>query len=518
MNTASWASSKAKILAQLNTQIKKLEGNMSSALSKIQSSAYTGMTAGDAEAEKLYIMASNQLNTAKAQYEEIQTEFSTYNAGFSSYTPSFGSGSFDSGSTGSSSGGSDSSSTETEVEDMDVESLVDRYVDLNNAVTKVENSLNLLEIAQENASDEEKLKLIQQEIDLYNQKRVALENLRKEQQSELGELKSSLNSSGFNFSSDGSISNINSQLETLTQNANKLSGEAKENAIENVKSISETVEAYNDLLLETIPETESSIKEISNTIIDAQKDIVDILEQQKDEYIDNLEKETDALKSALEERKALLEKEWDEEDYTDELSEKQEQLNDLEDSLALALRTGDEELIKSIRLQITESQKEIDTFIRDNERDSISERFDEEVDSIETDLDDQIDMINEKLSDEELLKLVQSGVTDLNGVLTDITNSTSNIKSTFSSVGDIISNNWMEGLNSFITKLTSLDTLMPNLNYSLNGGSGAVNNITINSDLIIQGNVDEGIMPDLKKALSSIKDEIITEIANKMTR
>lgn len=516
-NTASWASSKAKILQQLNNQIKKLESNMSSALSKIQSDSYTGMKAGDLEAEKLYTMASNQLKTAKAKYEEIQTEFSSYNKGFSSYTPSFGSGSFSSGS-GSGNKGS-SSSTEKEVEDMD--SLVDRYVDLDNAINKVENSLASLNTEKENADDENRIKLLQKEISLLGDKRVALENLRKEQQKELSELKSQLSSKGFNFNSDGDITNINSQLEALRNNANSLSGDAKENAQESVKAIAEIVERYNELLLDVIPETADEINDMKNQIIDAQKDIASILEEQRDDYIDNLEKETAALKKELEKRKDLLNKQWDEEDYDDNLAEYQGKINELESQLSDALRTGDQELIKSVREQIADAQKEMNDFIRDHERDVATDRIDSEIDTLDEDLDAKIEEINNKLSDEQILQLVQSGVTDLNSTLDNISNATKSITSTFAAVGTIINDSWISNLDSFINKLQSLNTITPNVSFNTSGEISArgLGGITVTGgDIIIQGDITEDVLPKVESMIEESNRKLVQELNNVIGR
>lgn len=510
-NTSSWASSKAKILQDLNTQIKKLEKNMSSALSKIQSDAYTGMKAGDSESEKLYTMASNQLKDAQAKYEEIQTEFSTYNKGFSSYTPSFSSGSFN---TGSGSNNKGSSSSSKEVEDIQIET--DRYYDLNNAINKVNDALEINDILSKNANDDAKLKYIKEEISLYNQKRQALEKLQAEQKKELSEIRNSLSGNGFTFDADGNISNLNSKLENLESWANSASGTEKENRQTTVKNIQSMIDSYKDLR-DKISDINADILDINNTIIDAQKDIASILEEQRDNYIDNLEKETDALKKQLEKRKQLLQKDWDEEDYEDNLAEYQGKVNELESQLSDALRTGDQELIKSVREQIAEAQKELNDFIRDHERDIATDRIDSEMDILDEDLEAKIEEINNKLSDEQILQLVQSGVTDLNSTLDNIANSTKSITSTFATVGTIISDNWIGNLETFKDKLQSISMTLPNISFNT-VGEIATRNSGVTSikggDVIIKGDIKEDVLPKVESMIEESNRKLVQDLNN----
>lgn len=428
-------------------------------------------------------------------------------------------GSLGTGSSGNKSSSGSSSSTKKEVEDM--KSLVDRYVDLDNTINKVENSLASLNTEKENANDENKIKLLQKEISLLGDKRVALENLRKEQQKELSELKSQLSNKGFNFNSDGDITNINSQLEALRNNANSLSGDAKENAQESVKAIAEIVERYNELLLDVIPETADEINDMKNQIIDAQKDIASILEEQRDDYIDNLKKETEALKKELQKRKDLMSQQWDEEDYDDNLVEYQGKINELESQLSDALRTGDQELIKSVREQIADAQKELNDFIRDHERDVATDRIDSEMDALDEDLDAKIEEINNKLSDEQILQLVQSGVTDLNSTLDNISNATKSITSTFAAVGTIINDCWISNLDSFINKLQSLNTITPNVSFNTSGEISArgLSGITVTGgDVIIQGDITEDVLPKVESMIEESNRKLVQELNNVIGR
>lgn len=444
-------------------------------------------------------------------YVDFGNAVNNYTSTVGTYNPVSHSGSIG-GSSSSGSGSSGSSSTSKNVADL--EDLTDRYYNVNNAITQVENSLKALQTAMENSTEEEKMKLLQKEITLLYDKKKALEALQKEQQKEAAELKKQLSSNGFKFDKNGNVTNAIERLTQLTNQANKLTGDSKEAAIAKVKNLNETLKQYTDLLLDKIPDVADEINNMKNEVISAQKEIASILEEQRDKYIDGLEKETDKLKTELEKRKQLMQQSWEEEDYKDELNKKQKALNDLEDQLALAMRTADEELIKSIRLQIQEAQDEINNFIRDNERENASNRFDEEMDKADEDLQNKIDEITSKLSEEEILKLVQQGVTDLSNILNKISSNTNNVRTAFTSVGAVIEDTWIKSLDAFISKLNTIETLNPTVSFAANGmGVRAASNITVNSgDIIIQGSADELTLGKIEKMLDENNRELIKEI------
>ena len=393
----------------------------------------------------------------------------------------------------------------------------DRYYEVNNALKQVENQLNALSTAMENASDNKLVELLDKQIQLYIEQGKALAEIRKENVKELNELGKELYDAGFKFNKDGTLANYESMINKLVQNANKITdGEKQEKEIERIEKLVETIEKYTDLLLTDIPDITDEMNDLANAVIDSQKEIADILAKQRDEYIENLEKETEALRKEIERRKDILSKQWEEEDARDELDEKQKKLNELEDQLTIALRTGDEELIKSIREQISSAQKEINDFIRDKERDYISDRFDEDLDKIDEDLDSKIDEINEKLSDEELLKLVQGGVRDLSDVLNKIESGSKGVRNAFAAIGATISETWINSLDTFMDKLNSLSDI--NLDFNVGsklskvmGGFEKAINIT-QGNLIVQGNITEDILPTVQNMIDIANNNLINDI------
>ena len=407
------------------------------------------------------------------------------------------------------------SSTEKEIADMD--SLVDRYKDVETALSLVNNELKANKTLMENSTDENKLKLLDKEIQLLKKQKTALENVKKERLSELDELKKQLTSSGFSFNGDGTLSNYESRLSALTNYANSLTNnDDKESMIANVKAVSEAIDNYLSLLTDKIPEVTNDIDELKNTTIDTQKEIADILAKQKDSYIDNLEKETDALKKEIQKRKDIMNDEWAEEDFDDQLKEKQNNLLDLQAQLQDAMRMSDNELVKSIKNQIESAQQELNTFIRDNERDKANDRYDEELEQLDENLDSKIEEINSKLTDEQILVLVQNGVRDLSTVLSNIGNANKNIATTFSSIGDIINNNWIGSLDTFSSKLKAiqgieLSDLDTNIMATSSSKQKAIGDLKFEINLTVEGG-NEDCIPKVKKLLKETKEEIYKEI------
>lgn len=394
---------------------------------------------------------------------------------------------------------------------------IDRYYELNNALKQVENQLNAISTAMKNADDNKLVELLDKQIELYIKQGEALAALKKENVAELNELGKELYNAGFVFNSDGTLSNYQQQIDKMVQAANNITdGKKQEKEIERINSLIESIEKYTDLLLNDIPNIKNDMDDLANSVIDSQKEIANVLSKQKDEYIDNLKKETEALKQEVERRKEILQKQWEQEDTADELAEKQQKLNELEDQLTLALRTGDEELIKNIREQITAAQKEINDFIRDEERDYISDRFNEDLDKLDEDLNNKIDKINEKLSDKELLNLVQSGVRDLTEVLNNIENGSKGVRSAFAAIGTTISETWINALDTFVDKLNSISDI--NLGFNVGSKLGDVMkgfnrevNIT-QGNLIVQGNITEDILPMVQGMIDTANNNLIRDI------
>lgn len=526
-NTSSWASSKAKILQQLNTQIKKLEKNMSSALSKIKSDSYTGMTAGDAEAEKLYIMASNQLNAAKAQYEEIQTEFSTYNKGFSSYTPSFSSGSFK-GSGSGNKGSSGSSSSSKEVEDM--ESLVDRYHDLEDAINDVNNELETNKILQDGATGKDKIALMEKEIQLYKKQQQAIKNLIAEQKKEAQELKNSLSSQGVKFNSAGDISNYNQILTSKVNWANSLSGDAKEKAIEQVKELEEAMKSYDELVNKTIPSQEQEWESLNNTIKDVYKtqaELIADMEKNISETIEyELKKRYDAKKEALNKEKELYNKEYEEANFEEEMNTERNKLAEIQaeiDKVKNDTSRAGQLRLKQLLEEYEDQQKVINDKIKEQQNQAINDRFDEEEALLDKELEDMTS--TENLS-QMVAEAISTGMIKIGEETINVQNSMNDmLKETevgFANVA-LQQSEWLSNLEQIKTLYSSINSIMGNAgmttpSYDNISRSRSIGDINVTTGgITITGNADSSTLGSIQDMLDAQVKEIYKNIVKKLS-
>lgn len=526
-NTASWASSKAKIIQQLNTQIKKLESNMASALSKIQSDAYTGMKAGDLEAEKLYTMASNQLKTAQAKYEEIQTEFSTYNKGFSSYTPSFSSGSFK-GSGSGNKGSSGSSSSSKEVEDM--ESLVDRYHDLEDAINDVNNELETNKILQDGATGQQKIKLMEKEIQLYKKQQQAIKNLIAEQKKEAQELKNSLSSQGVSFNSAGDISNYNQILTSKVNWANSLSGDAKEKAIEQVKELEEAMKSYDELVNKTIPSQEQEWESLNNTIKDVYKtqaELIADMEKNISETIEyELKKRYDAKKEALNKEKELYNKEYEEANFEEEMNTERNKLAEIQaeiDKVKNDTSRAGQLRLKQLLEEYEEQQKVINDKIKEQQNQAINDRFDEEEALLDKELEDMTS--TENLS-QMVAEAISTGMIKIGEETINVQNSMNDmLKETevgFANVA-LQQSEWLSNLEQIKTLYSSINSIMSNAgmtipSYDNISRSRSIGDISITTGgITITGNADSSTLGSIQDMLDAQVKEIYKNIAKKLS-
>ena len=237
-------------------------------------------------------------------FESISTSFGGVSGALNQAAAAAGAaiGSAASGSGGSSSkpsssgGSSGGSSTQREVEDM--ESLVDRYYELNDAINKVTKALDKNREKQQTVKTKTEYKeLINEEIKLINDEIKALQNLQKEQQKERNEIQKTLKSNGFSFNSDGDITNYAKQLKKLTDQANKITNpDKKEAAQKQVQAIADLIERYTELEDTTIPGTALEMENLKNEIEEINKTFeenMELVEQLGDRYFDVMSKLAD---------------------------------------------------------------------------------------------------------------------------------------------------------------------------------------------------------------------------------
>lgn len=164
-----------------------------------------------------------------------------------------------------------SSSTEKIVEDLDL--VIDRYYELNDAIDDVNNALEMNRQLQKMATNVATTKkLHEEEIKLLNEKLEATKKLQLEQRNDMLDHKNLLSTAGFSFDGDGNLTNYSSRLKELQNYANSLSGDAKEAQIAYVNSIVDIIDAYTTLTNDSLPSTELAIEQLIKEIEDVNKE------------------------------------------------------------------------------------------------------------------------------------------------------------------------------------------------------------------------------------------------------
>jgi hypothetical protein len=343
-------------------------------------------------------------------------------------------------------------------------------------------------------------------------------NLKNGEIGQMNTLKQSLSAQGFTFNGNDLVGS-QQRLEDLKNYFNKeMTADNQEVLKSQYDQIKKWVDSYSKLVRDEIPSVTKDILDINNKILASQKEISDELQKQRDQFIKDEETKTETVKKELEKRRKALEDEKNKEDKQDELGEKQKSLNDLQQAYSDALKTGDSELIKQARKNIEDSQRELNKYLKDN-------NYQEEVDRIsneETYVDDEskskIDNINKQLSDDNILKLVQQGVTNIHDMLRNVKANTADITTPVYTVESVLRNNILP-LTEQMSKnaLSAVATIRSGL---VNGNFGIDSNMTVTSkgsqptsisikqgDTIIQGSITEEVLPKVEAMIEKTNDK-----------
>lgn len=217
--------------------------------------------------------------------EDLTFELPTYNPTNSpttssgGYKPSKPSGS--SGNKGS--GGNKGSSEKEEKEVEDLEFKKDLYHDINIELQKIENTMTKLQEQEDDLYGEAKIANMEKQAELLRKQRDLTAQKLEIAKQEAAESKKSLADMGVKFDETGAITNYNEIIKQKTDWANSLTGDAKEQAKEYVKTLQSAIEQYEDLHFNTIIEYESELEELREAV---QEKILEALEYKYEVKID----------------------------------------------------------------------------------------------------------------------------------------------------------------------------------------------------------------------------------------
>lgn len=573
-NFKSASEAKLAVLDALNKEIAKVSGNIvtqSMNVSRINTmSKYSDNPLLD-KINSSYQKEWDRLKELNTAVEQVNTKLPDFAPSLNlGGVGSIGTGGvkFNNGGLGGSGSGSKGSGgkSATEKEVADLENLVEKYFDVDNALSVVNNKLEENQALMETKEGLERLKYLEKEIVLLNQQKKALENSKKARQNELNSLKKQLQQRNFTFDANGNISNYVSRVTYLQNWVNGQSGETKEKNKEAVEYTMELIEEYTKLLNDEIPSIANEINGVVNEIANVndemeelyqerldvvanyESDVADMIQKTAEKKIE-AEKEAlevalesdrkriESKKKALEEEQELYNKEYEEENYQATLNEERNKLLDIQaeiDKLQYDTSQAGQQKLRELTLEYENQMKVINDMIRENQNQSINDRFEEEQELLDKELennealyDTQIEALDKKL--EEFLdpinmtnivgEAMKNGFVDILGETVKVNDAMKQMMAE-STIGMV---NLNQQYNEWYENLQLIKWAMNDIGLYMNG-AGLKQTLDINSipknnydkpvniemgGLVINGDVNKDTLKDVQSMLDKQKSDIV---------
>lgn len=541
--TKNFASESQKILVKILGSWEQYQYTMADAKVEVESGQFLDEDKLNADIAKLKAMDELKNKQVDFGYNPIKVD----------YSPKTSSG--HSGHKGSGGKGKGSKNGE-HVDIKDIEDKIDAYKSLQDAIDDVNNELEITKTLEENVQGVNKLQYMNKEINLYKQKKDAINNLIAAKQNEGRYLEGVLKNNGFNVS-NGNISNYYDRLKQIEDEVNAMdnSNKAKEEAIKNFKDLKEKADKYFEITSKELPKLNNewyqlnkTIKEVSERQVklmgDTEREMTNVVKNQVEERKKALEDETSKVKEELKKQRDEYNKKYDDENFEKNLKEKQDKLNKLNaqiDSVRRDVSSEGQSKLKDLLKQKDDLEKELNNFIRDRQKDQGNKAFDEQMDKIDKHKDEKIKEIEKTYTDEKIAELakgmIQKGFVEIEGHVIKLRDA---LNDYYKKNGEVFADSSLK-MQEYIDNLEltkklygELTSINNNLgvsssNIRYNSGNNVVQaipkvasfmaipqgskkaNIKIESNLHI-GSVHEGKVDDIKSMLDERDRKIINEI------
>ena len=442
------------------------------------------------------------------------------------------------------------------VDIKDIEDKIDRYKALQDAIDDVNNEIEITKTLEEQAQGINKLQYMNKEINLYREKKNAINDFIAAKKNEARELENTLRNNGFN-ASNGDISNYTQRLEAIKSEVNAMdnSNKAKEQAIKNFKDLKEKADKYFEITSKELPKLNNewnqlnkTIKEVSERQVklmgDTEREMTNVVKNQVEERKKALEDETSKVKEELKKQRDEYNKKYDDENFEKNLKEKQDKLNKLNaqiDSVRRDISSEGQSKLKDLLKQKDDLEKELNNFIRDRQKDQGNKAFDEQMDKIDKHKDEKIKEMEKTYTDEKIAELakgmIQKGFIEIEGHVIKLRDA---LNDYYKKNGEVFADSSLK-MQEYIDNLEltkklygELASINNNLgvsssNIRYNSGNNVVQaipkvasfmaipqgskkaNININTHLNV-GSVNNGTTEDIKSMLDERDRKIINEI------
>lgn len=383
-------------------------------------------------------------------------------------------------------------------------------------ITKLNNELDILDVKLKNAVGKEKIDLLDEQVKKWQQLKIEQEKVLKGLKSEESTYQKSLSEYGFNFDASGNMTNKDSILSKLKNH-------------KDYEYIKDTVDKWEELYNDSIPNANKSILEYENSVRDAYQSQLDITKDIEDKitnmYKDQIEKRKDAIKKETEAITKELEKQRraykdmrDEVDYQNDYKEKTDTVSDLQKQLEIAKKDtslSNRKKIADLEKQLADAQKDLDKFVQDKIDSDIDNSFQESIDKANEDSDKKIEDLENLWSDSKIAEAVKDALKT--GLFTDIDGEVSNLKDSlldfaetsgelFGVTGDIIANDWCGNLDIALNTMNNLNSIMkkmevPKFESTFKGANLETNSLTT-------GDISINISAKTNSSPEDIGDEV----------
>lgn len=370
---------------------------------------------------------------------------------------------------------------------------INYYKQLEERISRVSAQLDILNSKMEYTYGAERVKLIQEQIELLQEQEKLQKSYIEGLDSEAQALKKFLSGQGIKFDDLGNITNYKETLDKLN------------NAVKNSKSES----AYNKnskILSEMNSALDRYISLINNEIPNANKDIIEMNNSIKDLYKEQLEttktvedKITSIIKKEVEERKKLIDEELDKkldaiekqkkayndsrdsQDFEKQVKESQDEIAKLQQQIALASRDTSKAgqiKLKDLIEQLTKEQENLADIMQDNTDKIVNDLFDNQKDLLKEQADKEKENLDAKYSDENIKQIVKDTI--LSGQFTDINGEVKKLEDVLISfvdkyedgltaVGQIVKNELLANLETSYETMKNLSEIIDKLGLETYG-------------------------------------------------
>ena len=391
-------------------------------------------------------------------------------------------------------------------------------------VDKLESALDILDVKLKNTDGTEKVKLLSEQIMLWDELKKQQEKSLKVMKNMLVQHQRELQKYGFEFTIDG-------EMIQGFANLLRLERELDSYEFENVEKL---VEDWQKLYTDTMPGVIESIEKYENSIRDAyeeqleitedvEKQITKMYEKQIKDRIDAIKKETDTIVSELEKQKKAYKDMRDEVDYQNEYDDKVDEIAKINKQLETARKDnslGNRKKIAELEEQLREAQEELSDMVQDKIDSDIEDMFDDKIDQLEENQDTLIEQLESVWSDEKIASMVAESLktglfTGLDGQVTDLEKALVSFGEAtgemFGVTGAIIKEEWIGNLEVALATVRDIKDIMSGLDIpdfsSVNYSSSDKPNVTT-------GNITVTVNAGTNATAKDIADEVAKAVNN----